>query len=197
MGTIVRPWQADFDALRHVSGGGGLVCQYAAGVVNGTALTTGSPTNNNLRALPFVSPRGGTIDRIGIRVTTGGGAGSVARIGLYRPTSRSNLYPSALVVASGELDTNVTGLVSVAVSVPVREGDILWAAHLSGVAAATLRIPAVAGLAPVFGSPDDPGGTVNIGITVALAYGALPATFTAGGTFLTATPPGIFLRFSS
>ena len=181
------------------TGGSGLSRLYVPGMLGGTALTTGAPAAGTMRAVPFRCPnRRGTIDLLAIQVTTLL-AGS-ARVGLFRNADKAgqNLYPGALIVDSGVLDTTTTGLKSAAVSATYDPGELLWAVHVSSVAA-TLRCMAIAGIdTSVLGLDTALGTAGGLGISVAHAFAALPATFTAGGAVITAVPiPAIGVRFAS
>jgi len=142
---------------------------------------------DTLHTIPFVSPRGGTLDRIGFSVATGGGAGSVARAGIYQATSDTDPYPSARIVDGGEFVTTSTGVKAATISV-VLEPDILyWAVLLGGVAAPTVTNffsttwagMSVLGMASTFATP-------HLSFTRLFTYAALPSTFPAG-------PPSTFV----
>ena len=201
-GTPVEPLQEEF--ARGIDwymqpGTSPLECWYGAGVANCNALTTGAPAVGTLIALPFVSGRGGTLDRIAFNVTTVGGAGSKARVGIYTNQSDGVLYPQTLLDDGGEfLCDAATGVKSTTIARVLSAGQLYWFAYLCGTAAPTIRCLSVAGTWPIFGLDNTLGTTPTMGLTVATAYGALPATFTAAATRLTAVPiPAIFARFSS
>lgn len=172
-------------------------CDYIAGQSNNTALTTGAPTANVLRAMPFLAPlRGGTIDRIAFEVTTllaGNG-----RIGLYdNLEDLRNVYPGALLADSGDISTATTGIKSATISVALRPGRIYWLALVTS-AAPTLRGLAVGGVSGFLGVATAGTTALNMGISVAHTFGALPNPFTAAGAFFTAVPiPVLRYRFSA
>lgn len=162
---------------------------------NGTGATM---ANNILTAAPFVISRGSTVDRIGMEVVTGGTA-SVARIGIYNSTSPINLYPSSLVVDSGEMDTTTAGVKSASISQVLQPG-LYWLAHLSSAtAAATIRDASLANYYPIFGMTTAMPTQAEVGLTVSQTYGALPSSFTASATTFsdTGTFPVIAVRFST
>jgi len=151
-------------------------------------------TLGRLYGMPFSRPRGRVIDRIGFRVTTAAGAGGVARCGIYQATSATNIYPSALVLDSGELVTTSTGVKSASVNQNLDPDVLYWFALLFGVAApqvsevdSGLR---VLGLSSALVTPAQ-------SLFVAQAYGALPATFPAGATLEAGTDFIVAARFSS
>lgn len=182
------------EAFRH-AGGSGLEVWYLAGASNGLALATATMTANVLRAFPFVAPaRGGTLDRLGFNVTTLLAGNS--RIGLYASVSESNLYPSALLEDSGSISTATTGVKSYTINRALKPGRLYYLAHVCDVAV-VLRGFAVGGVSSVLGISNALGTTPNLGVSVAHTYGALPATFTAGGAMITAVPlPALGYRFS-
>lgn len=174
---------------------------YIAGVNNGSAGTATATTANTLRAFPFLAPaRGGcTVDRLGISVTAAGAAGTTCRLGIYAATSATNIYPGALVIDAGTVSTAAIAVVSATISQALTPGRLYYAVCLfSGTP--TVRSFIVGASNGLLGYPSTMGTAANLGITVALAAGALPATFTAGGTMITASganTPSIFVRFSA
>lgn len=172
-----------------------------AGQQNCTALTTGAPAIDTLFAMPFCSPRGGTLDRLQFNVTTVGGAGSVARCGIYTNSGASLIYPNALVVDGGQHDTSAvggTGVKSATIDVDLDPGELYWFVYLCGTAAPTVRGINPAACFPLFGLDSTIGTAPGVGLSVAQAYGALPATFTASGTVLTTAPiPVVVARYSA
>jgi len=77
----------------------------------GTALTTGVVTANRLYAIPFVTPKGITVDRIGINVTTL--VVGVAMLGIY---ADNGIYPGSLLLNAGVVSTGATGVQSITIS---------------------------------------------------------------------------------
>lgn len=180
------------------TGAGTREARYPGAIVtNGTALTTGAPAVGTLFAFPFIYPRGGTIDIIACNVTTLA-VGATIRIGIYNNTSDTDLYPSSLVYGSAELSGATTGVKQESISVTLLPNTLYWSAYLCGTLAPTVRCYGVANLYPIGGYPAALGTAAQIGITVALAYAALPATFTAAGTWITAVPlPEVAIRYAS
>jgi hypothetical protein len=188
-----------FTWYQHVNGGTGLSRYQIAGMANATALTTGAPSANNLRALPFVAPaRGGVIDQLAFNVTTL--LAGNARIGLYKNTADGNLYPGDLVSGtdSGSISTVTTGVKTFTVNVPLDPGRVYWLAHVCD-AAATLRCLAVGGMWAALGLDSGLGTAPGFGITRAFTYAALPNPFgTTSPSVIGAVPiPALAARFSA
>lgn len=180
----------------HVSGGGGLARWYEAGRVNGTASTAASFSANVLRAVPFRAPaRGCTIDQLAFLVTTL--LAGNARIGAYRATSESNLYPGSLICDSGDIST---GSATVKTFAPtpfvLTPGELIWLVHVGSVAPSLRSIP-VGALDAILGTDTAMGTAPGIGLSVAHAYAALPASFPAGAAALTAAVPSLAARLSA
>jgi len=184
----------------HISGGGGLENWPVAGMINGTALTTASIVADTLYAMPFSSPRGGTIDQMTINVTTLGG-GSSTRVGLYKSTLKAgNLYPGARITEAGTISTASTGVKTYTGGLPVTldSDELYWFVCLCNTTAPILRGLAVAGCYPIFGTSSVFGTAPGLGISVAFAFGTMPDPFTAGGAVITAAPiPAIACRYSA
>lgn len=153
--------------------------------------STGTPTVDQLHAVPLYSGPGGTIDRIGFNVTTGGAVGSVARCGLYEG-SLVTLAPTALVVDSGEFDTTATGLKEATINKILDPERLYFLAFLCGVAAPTCTTMTSGW--HIFGrntSLNAQFGRVKTGF----AYAALPTTFPSGLGMLTTAAVMVVLRY--
>lgn len=168
----------------------------------GAALTTGAPTVGSFFLVPFIEQRGGTLDRIAFNVTTVGAANSKARCGIYNSTSQTNLYPSTLLVDGGEFDTSSvggTGVKAATISQALTKNKLYWFVFICGTAAPTIRAMNTGNVdSRILGFDNTLGTAANFGLTLAGAYGALGASFSAGASFLTTGPlPAIFVRYSS
>lgn len=193
----------DVSAYRQV-GVSPLECWYTAAMNGGgSALTTGAPAINTLIAMAFVERRGGTLNAFGFNVTTVGGAGSKAMMGIYKATSNTNLYPGSKVATGTEFDTSSgggTGLKTTSSTVTLTANTLYWFVYVCGTAAPTIRAMNTGNVdTRILGYDNTEGGTPNLGLTVARTYDStLPSTFTAGATFLTAVPiPALFVRYAS
>lgn len=169
---------------------------FMAGLVADAGGTSRVVAIDTLVAFPFYSVGAQTADRIAFNVPTGGGAGSVARAGIYQATSVTDPYPGTLVVDGGEHATNTTGVKSTVLAQALAANTLCWLAYLCGVAAPTISGITRGGAFPVFGRDSALSG-FGVGWTVAQAYGALPDPFPAGGTVDTGVLLGIGVRFSA
>jgi len=95
---------------------------------------------DRLMAMPFfVGGNDLNIDRIAFRVSTGGGAGSVARVGIYDVTSDTDIYPANLIVDGGEQDTTSAAVKITTISETLSANTMYWFVFLAGVASPTVR----------------------------------------------------------
>jgi hypothetical protein len=192
MKAAARQWHG----VHTVGTGGGFGERwYAAAHLRDPALSTMAGVVGTLHTLPWVAPRGGTLDRIMFEVTTGGAAGSVARVGLYRATSDSDPYPGALVVDGGEFVTTSTGFKTATISTTITAATLYWSVLLVGVNQPTVRAYTLA--QPMLGGTAiDP--IQESGFRRTQTYGALPATFPAGPpTSYVGSVPSILIRWSA
>jgi hypothetical protein len=182
----------------YVHGGGLPSSYYYAGFGAGTALTTGAPSANVLRAIPFVAPgRNSVISRLAFNVTANVAATS-ARIGLYKSKSETDIYPGELVAESANIGTASNGVKTYDCKVALEPLGIYWIA-IVGNGAPTLRCGTVAGSTVPGILPDDDTmpTTRSLGLSVAHTFGALPNPFTVGAAYITAVPiPVLAYRFS-
>jgi hypothetical protein len=159
----------------------------------GAALTATAVTLGRLYAIPFISSKAGTLDRIAFNVTTL--LAGYGRCGIYSDTGA--LYPGSLLLDGGEISTSTTGVKSTTINQALSAGSMYWFAFLASVAV-TIRCFAVASLAPVLGFGNTLSTAPNLGLYAAQAYGALPANFPAVPTMIVAAPiPAIFVRYSA
>lgn len=160
---------------------------------------TVAPATGTLFAIPFMTGRGGTIDRIAFEVTTVSAAGGKARVGIYSSTDTyGNPYPNKLIIDGGEFAVDAaTGVKSTTISQALPEGVLLWAVYLCGTAAPTVRGILGQACYGLLGQPSTIGTTIYTELSVAQAYGALPSTFPAGAALTSATIPLIAIRYSA
>jgi len=158
--------------------------------ITGTALTTGALTANRLYAIPFVVSKRTVLDRIAINVTTAGTGN--ARLGIYEDLGT---YPSKLLLDAGAISIATTGVKSVTISHVLTNG-LKWLVIVSN-GTPTIRSFAVASLSPVLGYGNTLGTAPNLGLYTAFTYAALPASFPASPTMITAVPiPAVFVRLN-
>lgn len=185
---------ADVSYFRNVGTGGGLGERwYPANMANNYATTTVAIVDDTLYAVPYLEVRGGTLDRIGIYLS--GAAAGNFRLGIYRATSFTNLYPNNLVLDAGVV-TFAAGLRAATIAQALQPNTLYWLALL---AESTPANPPYAldlgGTLPMLGWTNT--FTSQTWCSVAQAYGALPATFTAGAALLGTTPLMIAVRYSA
>ncbi|MCC6752064.1 MAG: hypothetical protein IT371_30710 [Deltaproteobacteria bacterium] len=196
-GSLLTALGRETEFFRHTSGAGGISRLYS-GTVAGTAPATSAHTANVLRAIPFTSPRGGTIATINAAVTTGV-AGNL-RLGIYTNTSTTDLRPGTLLAGSASISTAAAGLKTFTFGTPiVLDRDALyWLAIVNDVSV-TCRVQSLAAAWPILGYAATLGTTLGYGWSVAFAYAALPASFpVAGIAVITALPlPLIAPTFSA
>jgi hypothetical protein len=192
------------DDLRFVQGSAASILgrYYPGGY--GTVLGTNALTFNTIYAAPLFVPLGGVINRIVFEVTTAGGAGSVARVGLYAALSKSDIAPGRLVVDGGEVVTSGATGVKVATLSNIRlEPGLYWTSYLCGVAAPTVRVLGATGATQVFNPilGFDVGATITVApsrVDAIQAYGPLPDPWPVGGiAFSFAVVPLVAVRFAS
>lgn len=193
-GSSLAAIHAAINDFTHVAGGSGLTNYYIANQGTEGALGTGAPTANVLRAMPFIAPRrGGALDTLAYEIT--GTVAGNTRIGLYANTSESNLYPAARLEASASI-ANSNAFKTLAVTRSLVPGDLYWIAIVGDVAP-TIRALGLTNVSSILGNAGS-GGAVNVGLSVAYAYAALPDPFPAGAAYITATPvPALFYKFSA
>lgn len=93
---------------------------------NGSTIN-GTPTLNNLNAIPLFVPRSGTLAKLAINVSTLG-AGSVTRLGVYSDIQDSyGGMPGNLLVDAGTVDCSTVGIKEALVGIPITPG-LYWLA---------------------------------------------------------------------
>lgn len=145
------------------------------GAANQSGLSVLSTSVDSLRAYAVVIGRSIWVDTLYVEATAVV-AGAVGRVGIYRNTNDGTIYPSSLVVDSGEVALATAVVRSVGVDVRLSPG-LYWLASVCGVAAPTLRIINQLGLAPLCGL--SAAFVHQFGRRIAFPYAALPAAFPA------------------
>lgn len=165
------------------------------GRYHGAAITTGgwgaqAFGANQLYGVPFHVPEDTSFDRIACEITVG--VVGNARIGIYR--DNGFVYPGALVLDSGAIDTSVVAVATIIINVTLRAG-LYWLTWLAD-SNPTIRQVTQLYIISITGAADptqQPGPIFQI----AQAYGALPDPFPVGAGYIWSDSPGIFLRRSS
>ena len=190
---MLSPWN-----YVHTPGNNGVTLNQTRWNLNGYTPNpfTSSPTANTIEAMPFACGGNLTISSLLVELVSGGSAGS-ARLGIYRNTSPSVLYPTTLVsqleFSFLGTDAGYTGG-SLPASVNLDDG-LFWLAILPSVSK-TMRGCLFSTSTPRmllgYSSPFTQAPLKSI--TRAAAYGPLPATFPAGGTAVNNQATLIFFR---
>jgi hypothetical protein len=111
---------------------------------NATAQASAGGLSNRITAIPMFFPKPTPIDRIAFRITAGGAAGSLVRLGVYAPTSDG--LPGVLLHDFGTVDGTVAANpVEITVSVTL-EGFVWLAARVNDQAPTVITATAVAAL---------------------------------------------------
>ena len=168
-----------------------------AGQINATAITTGAPAINQIHAVPMIFNQRFLVTSLGFYVTTGGSAGSKARVGIYDNNGDANAYPRRLIYDGGEKATTTTGYKSTSsISIELEPGMLYWFAYFPGTAAPTIRCLPPGGVFPIGGS--NYAGAVNrVGYIQSLTYAALPASFSPNTSLDTGSPiPAIYMTIN-
>ncbi|MCA1572425.1 MAG: hypothetical protein LC798_19415 [Chloroflexi bacterium] len=171
---------------------------YTAPMLSGFSSTNGLATPIGIiRAFPFVTPRGGTIDKASVNVTVAA-VGGLATIALYEATSDTNLYPAALVADFGEVLTATTGVKTLTINQVLTAGKLYWFATWFGVAAPSVRSGSLAIVQPVLGL-DSGLSAPGVGVQATLTYAATcPDPFPSGTGTIGSTPmPLVGIHFSA
>lgn len=159
----------------------------------GTALAGSALTAARMYAMPFICPKAITLDQIGVYVSTL--STTTARLGIY--ADNGNCYPGALLLDAGTIDVTATGAKKIAINQALSANTLYWLVIVCAATPAIYCIP-VAGVINVLGTSNALGTAQNAGLYVAQTYGALPGTFPASPTMITAAPiPCIWVRLSA
>jgi len=190
----------DLCSFRH-RGTATIEAWYPAGQITGGDLGTGASNSiNTIYAAPWVEAEGCTLDYMGIRNTNTSGT-AVVRLGIYKATSATNLYPGELVKDTGAVGSMAaTGAKTIALSpnVTLEPNTLYWFVLLFGTAGVALRRVVPGSGHAIFGVNNAFDSEIQRGLTVAQTYGALPSTFPAGAAVIsTGDVPAIFARLAS
>lgn len=144
-----------------------------------------TPPDGWATALPLVVSANCTVDRIGCGWHAVGGAGSVARLGLY--ADDGNYWPGALITDAGTVDTSTGSIGNVTISQALAANRVYWVCiALQGAAASRPNIKmgsganAMSGMNPAAGQMMTQDNLHNGDAWWSTTItGALPATFPA------------------
>jgi len=160
--------------------------------------STGTPTVGDLYAFPFMAGFGGTIDQIGINITSGASnAASLARVGLYTSNDSFNLAPGSLLLDSG-ISTITTGakMALISPTITLEPGKVYWLAVIYGTTAPT--VTTFSSGWHLFGRNNN--FNAQFGWQkVGQGFGALPITFPISPQpgVCTSTPTLVVVRFAT
>ena len=179
--TIVASSGTKDASAYHRTGG---TVWYSSNTYSSSATTTQAATANVLRAFPFIVGNGFTADRIQFETTLT--TNSLCNVGIYN--SDSNLYPSTLLVDSGQKNSTNAGLYTTTISTTLSSNTLYWLAYNCNAAPVFRAIPA-SDIPNILGWSGASGiNTQGTGWTVARTYAStLPASFPGGGTILANT----------
>lgn len=151
------------------------------------AFTNVAQATGNLHAIPFFVPEAHTFDRILINVATAG-VGPI-RLGIYNDTGK--VYPGALLLSAGTVDSAVLGDLAIIISQTLQSG-IYWLAALTETttnATVTSAGGQTLGMRAVSNNGTSKGYQAG-----SIAAGALPATFPAALSPITLATIRVLLR---
>lgn len=157
---------------------------YSSNTYSSSSTTTQTATANVLRAFPFIIGNGFTADRIQFETTST--VNSLCNVGIYN--SDSNLYPSTLLVDSGQKNSTLAGLYTTTISTTLSSNTLYWLAYNCN-ATPVFRAILIDDIPNILGWSGASGAnTQGTGWTVARTYAStLSASFPAGGTILANT----------
>ena len=153
--------------------------EYYTSIATSSVTGTLNAVANTLYAIPLWVARKITIDRMTINVTTLAD-GKVVRLGIYN--NGVNLYPGTLLLDAGTVSTSTTGhKVITGLSQALTKG-LYWLVALSDGTPTLRNFSSADFLWPILGQWVSAPDYASSNWTVTQAYGALPSTFTAGGS---------------
>ncbi len=165
--------------------GAAMAAWYVAGLAACSPLVAAAIVANRLYGIPLFTGDGGSLDVIAARCTVGV-AGNI-RLGIYAP-SPTTLLPDAKLYDSANIDVTAAGVKFIDPNFLLPPDSMVWLAIVSDVAPTFQCVP-VASAAPVLGMPAAFNTLPQVGLYAPHVFGALPATFNAGGAFVPITAP--------
>jgi hypothetical protein len=165
---------------------------YPGGTVSvGVYFGSATFAKDTLFAIPFIAPRAGTLDRIGVKCTSV--VGNV-RLGIYSATSSTDLRPSALVVDAGAVACSAAVLTKT-IAQALTAGTLYWLAIVADTVNTALGTLLTNLSCPIFGL-DNTLASQSWSVTGVHVYAALPNPFPTV-TLSTTNPPLLAVRFSA
>lgn len=143
---------------------------------------------NAIDALSFIVPVSQNFDRIAIRVTTA--VAGNCRLGIY--ADNEDIYPGALILDAGEVNTGTTGVKEIIIAQNLTPG-LYWLARLFSAQPYIKGVPE-ASIIPIIGMDASLSGRPAVGWRKNYTYGVLPNPFPADGSMLFGGRPAVFLR---
>jgi hypothetical protein len=173
-----------------------LECWYPMGTFH-NIFSSATTAANTLYASPFVSGNGGWIDEVRINVSSASAAGGKAVFGIYKNvTTAGTIYPGDLLVTSGEVSIDSTGIKSLSTTTYLEPNANYFFAILCN-ASATFRGSNATGHIAIVGKASLSGAaSARTRLSGSNAYGSLPVTFPSGFSGGTTVTIGI-MHFSS
>lgn len=181
--------------MRNSQVGSSPAARYYSNKVVAAADTTVTVVAGTLYAFPFYVGASRTADRLAVRITTAGAAGTLGAVGIYTNTDSSTIYPDDLVVSYEDFSTAAAGVTQGTISQALTADTLYWLVFLfSGTptmrAATPYATPSILGQAT--GSLNSLTGVSTVGY----GYAALPATYPAGSGNIATNPILGCVRFS-
>lgn len=84
------------------------------------------PGQNKLLAVPFISPRAGTLEKIGLWVASAGSSSGLYLMGIYDSVSEDDLYPNNLLAVSEEHDGSEAGAITSTIDLEIDGRKLYW-----------------------------------------------------------------------
>lgn len=190
-------------SLRAVGTGGGFgECWHPNLPTVGAGTSMGSATmvTNTIYASPLIVPAG-TLDRMSFNVAVSGGANNI-RHGIYQAASRTDPYPGSLLVDSGDISVNTTGLKTTTISVVIEATRLYWmvlqtsagAPDTTNYSGGGFIVPQGLLARTTWATPSD---YQAAGFRMTRTYAALPATFPAFSSATWENPRAFGVRYSA
>jgi hypothetical protein len=165
--------------------------------ITDSAPTAATLVTGRLYGMPFPVSRRVTVDTLAVETTIVGASNSVFRAGIYAATSRTNPYPSSLVVDGGEWDGTLSArMFTATINTTLGPDSLYWLAILVGTASPTFRFAAHGAMINC-GFPTTAFSSPTTAISATQSYGSLPGTFPGSGSYNNNTQVIIGVHYSA